>query len=88
MPLGANLAWPSEGNLDHPIYFSSRNLSQSERKYTTIKREGLAMVYALQKFRNYMLGGQFKIFIDHYTSKYLVYKDVLEGRICRWLLLF
>jgi hypothetical protein len=33
--------------------------------YTTTEREGLAMVYALQKFRNYLLGGHFKMFIDH-----------------------
>jgi hypothetical protein len=86
--LGAILAQPGEGNMDHPIYFSSRNLSQAERNYTTTEREGLAMVYALQKFRHYLLGGHFKFFIDHSTMKYLVNKHVLEGRICRWLLLF
>jgi len=34
------------------------------------------------------LGAPFKLFIDHSTLKYLVNKPVLEGRICRWLLLF
>jgi hypothetical protein len=34
------------------------------------------------------LGGHFKFFTDHSTLKYLVNKPVLEGRICRWLLLF
>jgi hypothetical protein len=46
------------------------------------------MVYALQKFRHYLLGGHFKIFIDHSALKYLVNKPVLGGTICRWLLLF
>ena len=46
------------------------------------------MVYALQKFRNYLLGAFFKMFTDHSTLKYLVNKPVLGGRICRWLLLF
>jgi hypothetical protein len=46
------------------------------------------MVYALQKFRNYFLGGHFKFFTNHSTLKYLVNKTLLEGRICRWLLLF
>jgi hypothetical protein len=41
------LAQPGEGNLDHPIYFTSRKLSQAEHNYTTTEREGLAMVYAL-----------------------------------------
>jgi hypothetical protein len=46
------------------------------------------MVYALQKFRNYLLGQHFKMFTDHSTLKYLVNEPVLGGRICRWLLLF
>jgi hypothetical protein len=48
----------------------------------------LEMVYALQKFRHYLLGGHFKMFTNHSTLKYLVNKPVLGGRICRWLLLF
>jgi hypothetical protein len=46
------------------------------------------MVYALQKFRHYLLGNHFKMFTDHSTLKYLVNKPVLGGRICRCLLLF
>jgi hypothetical protein len=46
------------------------------------------MVYALQKFCHYLLGGHFKMFTDHSALKYLVNKLVLGGRICRWLLLF
>ena len=46
------------------------------------------MVYALQKVRHYLLGGHFKMFMDHYALKYLVNKPVLRGKICRWLLLF
>ena len=46
------------------------------------------MVYALQKFRHYLLGSHFKMFTDHSTLKYLVNKPVLGGRICRWLILF
>jgi hypothetical protein len=34
------------------------------------------------------IGGHFKFFMDHLALKYLVNKPVLEGSICRWLLLF
>jgi hypothetical protein len=81
-------AQPGAGDIDHPISFASRKLSTVERNYTTTKREGLAMVYALQKFRYYLLGGHFKMFTDYSALKYLVNKPVLGGRICRWLLLF
>jgi hypothetical protein len=83
------LAHPKEGELDHPIAFASIKLSDSEKNYNTTEREGLVMVYALQKFRNYLLGKQFKMFTNHYALKYLVKNPVLGGgRICRWLLLF
>jgi hypothetical protein len=86
--LGEILAQPRGGDIDHPLSFSIRKLSTSEINYTTTEREGLAMVYALQKFRQYLLGGHFKMFTDHFALKYLVNKLVLGGRICKWLLLF
>jgi hypothetical protein len=82
------LAQPGEGELDHPIVFASRKLSTAEKNYMTTEREGLEMVYALQKFRHYLLGSHFKMYTDHSALRYLVNKPVLGGRICRWLLLF
>jgi hypothetical protein len=74
--------------MDHPIYFERRKLSQVEHNYRMIEREGLDMIDALHKFRHYFLGCHFKFFFDHSALKYLVNKPVLEGRICRWLILF
>ena len=65
--LGFFLAQPSEGDLDHPIAYASRKLSFAEQTYTMTEREGLVMVYALQKFWHYLLGGHFKMFTDHST---------------------
>lgn len=59
-----------------------------ENNYSTTEREGLAMVYVLQKFRHYLLGTQFKMYIYHSMLKYLVKKLVFGGTIYRWLLLF
>jgi hypothetical protein len=86
--LGAVLAQTGEGDIDHPIYFASRKLSESEKNYNTTEREGIAMLYALHNFINYLLGKHFKMFIYHSALKYLVNKPVLGGRMCRWLLLF
>jgi hypothetical protein len=46
------------------------------------------MVYDLQKFRHYLLGGHFEFFTDHSALKYRVNKPVLEGIIYICLLLF
>ena len=86
--LGIVLTQLGEGALDHPISFASRKLSTTEKKYMTIEREGLTMVYELQKFRHYLLGGNFQMYTNHSVLKYLVNKLVLGGNICKWLLLF
>jgi hypothetical protein len=79
---------PGTGELDHPIAFSSKKLSESEKHYNTTEREGLAMVYVLQKFRHYLLGKHYKMFKNHLALKYIVNKLVLGRRIFIWLLLF
>jgi hypothetical protein len=67
--LGVVLAQHRGGDIDHPLSFSSRKISTADINYTTTERDGLAMVYALQKFFHYLLGGHFKMFTDHSTLK-------------------
>ena len=67
--LGVVLAHPGAGEIDHPINFASRKMSKAENNYTTTEREGLAMIYALHKFRHYLLGSHFKIFKNHSSLK-------------------
>jgi hypothetical protein len=75
--LGAILVQLGEEDLDHPISFARKKLSESKKNYNTIERKGLAMVYVLQKFKHYLLGKHFKMFTDHSSLKYLVNKLVL-----------
>jgi hypothetical protein len=44
---------------DRPIYFASRQLSAVEKNYSVTEREGLGMVYSVQKYRHYLLGYKF-----------------------------
>lgn len=62
--LGAVLTQAGEGEMDHPIVFTSRKLLNAENNYSTTEHEGLAMVYTLQKFRHYLLRGNFKMYMD------------------------
>jgi len=77
MALRALLTQDGEGEMHHPIAFASKNLSKAEKNYSMTKREGLAMVYMLQKFRHYLLGRYFKVYIDHSATKYLINNPVL-----------
>lgn len=73
------LAQEGEGEIDHRMAFSSRKLSTTEKNYTTTEREGLAMVYSLQKYRHYLLGGHFRMYTNHSALRYVVNKLVLGG---------
>jgi hypothetical protein len=46
------------------------------------------MVYALQKFRHYLLGSHFNMYTEPLCTKILSEQAMLEGRICIWFLLF
>jgi hypothetical protein len=86
--LGVVLIDLGEGDIDYIIAFVARKMSYSKQNYNTTDREGLDMVYALQKFIHYLLGQHFNMFSGHSTLIYLVNNPVLGGIICIWLLLF
>lgn len=79
--LGIVLAQLGPGEIDHPIAFASKKWSKAQKNYSTTKRDGLALVYALQKFRNYLLGVHSKMFINHFALKCFVNKPILGGKI-------
>lgn len=68
-----------------PVEFCSRVLSKSERNYSTIQKECLAIVFTLKKFRHYLLGSQFKLYTDHKPLIWLK-EQRLEGMLGRWIL--
>lgn len=67
--LGVVLAQPGEEEIDHPISFSSRNISTTKNNYTLIERERLLIVYYMKKYHHYSLGSNFKFYIDHFFFK-------------------
>ena len=79
--LGCVLSQKDSRNIDHPIYFASRQLIAAEKNYTTTEREGLGMIFAVQKFRHYLLGYPFTFYVDHDALKYLINKPDPSGRL-------
>jgi hypothetical protein len=68
--------------------YSFRLLNSIEINYTTTEKKALVMVYALYKFKHYLLGNKFVIYVDHMALLYLVNKPQVFGRLVRWVLLF
>ena len=57
------------------------------KNYITTEKELLAVVYALDKFRAYLVGSDIIIFTDHSALKYLFTKHNAKARLIRWVLL-
>jgi hypothetical protein len=53
------------GKLPHIIYYASKTLMDAQVNYTTTEKELLAVVFASDKFRSYLLGSKVIIYSDH-----------------------
>ncbi|XP_052725956.1 uncharacterized protein LOC108320155 [Vigna angularis] len=69
------------------IYYASRTLNAAQANYTTTEKELLAIVFALDKFRSYLLGSPVIVYTDHAALKFLLKKAESKPRLIRWMLL-
>ncbi|UYV70981.1 K02A2.6-like, partial [Cordylochernes scorpioides] len=88
--IGAILFQVDHG-VERQVVFASRTLNKTERRYAVIDREALAVIFAVSKFYQYLLGRKFKILTDHKPliglfnpSKPI--PQVLSPRMLRWCL--
>ena len=84
--VGAVLGQKKEGRL-HVIYYASRTLNESQLNYATTEKELLAVIFALDKFRSYLVGSKVIVYTDHAALKYLLNKKDAKPRLIRWILL-
>ena len=73
--------------MDFPICYASRKLNVAEQNYSTTKCKGLGMIFAVKKYRHYLLTKKFVFFTHHQALLYLVNKPCNTSRIVRWLLI-
>jgi len=76
-----------EDKLPHAIYYASKTLLDAQVNYTTTEKELLAVVFALDKFRSYLLGSKVIIYSDHAALRHLLAKRETKPRLIRWILL-
>jgi len=73
---------------DQLVVYAFKLLNKAEHNYSTTKREALITIFALHKFRHYLLGNKFVFYVYYMALVYLVNKLHVSRRIVRWLLLF
>ncbi|GJY53125.1 reverse transcriptase domain-containing protein [Tanacetum coccineum] len=70
-----------------PIHYASKTMTDAQSHYTTTEKELLAVVYAFEKFRPYLVLSKTIVYTDHSALKYLLAKQDAKPRLLRWILL-
>lgn len=83
--LGAVL-FQYQNNKPFPVAYASKKLLERERRYSTIERECLAIVFGVTRFKYYLLGAEFILEIDHKPLVYLRNFKGNNNRLLRWAL--
>ena len=78
--IGAILGQREDGK-PYVIYYVSKTLNEAQRNYTTTEKELLTVVFALDKFRAYLVGSFIVVFSDHCALKYLLTKQYDKARL-------
>nr|GEU47650.1 reverse transcriptase domain-containing protein [Tanacetum cinerariifolium] len=63
-----------------PIHYASKTMNQAEANYTTTEKEMLAVVYAFEKFRSYLIMNKNIVYTDHFALKNLFAKKDVKAQ--------
>ena len=89
--IGVVLSHLQEDGSDRPIAYASRSLAPAEKNYSQIEKEGLAVVWGVKKFHQFLFGRQFVVYSDHKPLQFLFSETkpvptMASSRIQRWAL--
>ncbi|GJR93530.1 reverse transcriptase domain-containing protein [Tanacetum coccineum] len=76
-----------DSKIFHPIYFASKILNPAQQKYTVTKKELMAVVFAFDKFKSYLILSKTIVHTDHSALRHLFKKQDAKPHLIRWILL-
>jgi hypothetical protein len=84
--VGAVLGQINEGRV-HTVYYASKTLNEAQLNYATTEKELLAVIFAFEKFRSYIVNSKDIVYTDHMAIKYLFAKKDAKPKLICWILL-
>jgi len=69
-----------------PVQYISRKLFPRERRYSTVEKEALAIKWALDTLKYYLIGKEFILETDHRALQWIHRMKDTNARITRWYL--
>ena len=85
--IGAVLSQLDDNGREHPTHYSSRVISDTESKFSVFESEELVLMFAVKKFRHYLISDKFKLCTDHQALKYIFNMEDPHGLIALWFTL-
>jgi hypothetical protein len=77
----------SKDKKHYAISYTSKTLTGPQLNYATTEMELLTVVFAIEKFRSYLVGAKVIVYTDHAALKYLLTKKDAKPHLIRWILL-
>ena len=86
--VGAVLSQKDVNDEEHPVAYFSKKLTDAQKKYSTIEKETLSLILAIQHFEVYLSGMPFpvKVVTDHNPLLFLNKFKNKNQRLTRWSL--
>ncbi|GKE60661.1 reverse transcriptase domain-containing protein, partial [Tanacetum coccineum] len=70
-----------------PIHYANKTMNEAQENYTTTEKDLLAVVFAFDKFYQYLVLSKTIVFTYHSALRYLFTKQDAKPRLIRWILL-
>jgi hypothetical protein len=77
----------SKDKKHYAISYASKTLTGSQLNYATMEKELLAVVFAIEKFRSYLVVTKVIVYTDHAALKYLLTKKDAKPHLIQWILI-
>ena len=80
------LVQKDDSGVERPIAFFSSKFTHAQRNYAVIEREALAVVWALQKYKEWVFRNKVIVHSDHNPLTFLTASAPKSSKLMRWSL--